>query len=328
MPLTNTQYHTIMRNYQRQQIENHHLLRKRIEEVYQQCPRLKEIEDTIASVSVEKGKLLLEGHDHALAVLKQELQTLIQEKKTLLNQMGYPSNYFDMPYHCKDCQDTGYIGNEKCHCFKQASLNLIYQQSNVSHRLQEENFSTFSFQYYSSEDVDPATGISSLQCAKNAFLTCQNFVETFSNQFQNLLIYGDTGTGKTFLSNCVAKELLEREYSVIYFTTFELFELFEKATFSDNQQIREDSVQLFDCDLLIIDDLGTELTNSFTTTQLFICLNQRILRKKSTIISTNLSLPQLADLYSERIFSRITSYYQIIKMFGADIRIRKKIEGN
>ena len=143
-----------------------------------------------------------------------------------------------------------------------------------------------------------------------------------------MLIYGNTGTGKTFLSNCIAKELLDLEYSVIYFTTFELFELFEKTTFSKNTESKEDASQLFDCDLLIIDDLGTELTNSFTTTRLFTCLNERLLRKKSTMISTNLNLPQLADLYSERIFSRITSYYTILKMFGPDIRIEKKLRKN
>ena len=327
MSLTNTQYNTIMRQYQIQQLEAQHILQQRIQQVYEQCPALKEIEDNISSVSIAKARLLLNGDDTALSALREDLKKLISQKEQLLNQLGYPANYFEPPYRCKDCQDTGYIDNKKCHCFQQASLDLIYRQSNMYTILQKENFDTFSYDYFSKEDIDAATGVSSYQNAKNAFSTCKNFIKNFDTSFDNLLIYGDTGVGKTFLTNCIAKELLDSEHSVIYFTTFELFQLFQQAAFHGTDTPQEDYQNLFDCDLLIIDDLGTELTNSFTTSQLFICLNERILRRKSTIISTNLILVQLTDLYSERIFSRITSYYTILKMFGLDIRVQKKIQG-
>ena len=133
-------------------------------------------------------------------------------------------------------------------------------------------------------------------------------------------------SARLFLSNCVAKELLDRGHSVIYFTAFELFHVFEKNVFERAQDMALPYQNIFDCDLLIIDDLGTELSNSFTVSQLFLCLNERILRKKSTIISTNLGLNQLAEIYSERTFSRISSNYTMIKLFGDDIRIKKKLQ--
>lgn len=138
-------------------------------------------------------------------------------------------------------------------------------------------------------------------------------------------MYGDTGVGKTFLSHCIAKELLEQSYSVIYFTASQLFDILAKYTFEKDADAGLAHDHVLDCDLLIIDDLGTEFANSFTTSQLFICLNERILRKKSTLISTNLALEDIRNIYSERIFSRITSTYTVLRMTGDDIRIQKKL---
>lgn len=328
MPLTNTQYNTIMRRYEARQLENQHIREQRIRDVYASCPRLKELEDTISSLSVSRARMLLDGDDTALSTLKDELNSLITEKHQLLNQLGYPANYFEPPYQCPDCRDTGYIGNKKCHCFRQAALDLVYQQSNMYTIIQQENFDTFSYEYYSDSEIDEATHTSSQQNARHAVEVCREFVHNFDSGFENLLIYGTTGIGKTFLSNCIAKELLDTEHSVIYFTTHDLFRNLEQMAFHGQEALEEHGRDLFECDLLIIDDLGTELTNSFTNSQLFTCLNQRILRQKSTIISTNLTLVQLRDLYSERIFSRITSHYTMIKMFGSDIRVQKKLKGN
>ena len=147
----------------------------------------------------------------------------------------------------------------------------------------------------------------------------------FDNKPKNLFLYGNTGVGKTFLSNCVAKELLERGYSVIYFTAFQLFDILSKGIFDRDADAIAAHQNIFECDLLIIDDLGTEFSNSFTTSQLFLCINERLLRQKSTIISTNLNLNQMIDMYSERTWSRISSNYSLIKLFGDDIRIQKKL---
>ena len=326
MALTNTEYNTIMRRYEARQLQNQHTVQQRKDNVYKQSPRIKELEDAISSLSLSKARLLLEGDDTALIQLHEELHALISEKQSLLIQLGYPEDYFKPPYQCPDCRDTGYIGNEKCHCFKQAILDLVYRQSNMYEIIGQENFDTFSFEYYS-RDVAEGKGISSYECAQNAVAVCKEFIRNFDTEFGNLLIYGDTGVGKTFLSNCVARELLQTEHSVVYFSASTLFHTLEAATFQREVLRQAENYQnLFDCDLLIIDDLGTELTNSFTTSQLFLCLNERILRRKSTIISTNLTLAQFTELYSERTFSRITSHYTMIKMFGPDIRIQKKLK--
>lgn len=324
MPLNNSQYDEIFREYDARQLKNQHVLEARVKEAYERVPRLKEIDDAIASCSVAQARRLLDGDNEALSQLREQIASYRKERELLLNEHGFPSNYFDPVYTCPDCKDTGYIGAKRCHCFEQAAIDLVYTQSNLKEVLANENFSTFSFDYYSSEDINPATGLSSLDTAKDAVLKCRDFIAHFGDSFSNLYFYGDTGIGKTFLSNCVAKELMDQGYSVIYFTAFQLFDILSKGVFKKDEDAIAAHQNIFDCDLLIIDDLGTELTNSFTTSQLFLCLNERILRKKSTIISTNLGMNQLADIYSERVLSRISSNYTLIKLFGADIRILKR----
>ena len=150
--------------------------------------------------------------------------------------------------------------------------------------------------------------------------------DNFRTEFSNILLYGDTGVGKTFLSHCIAKELIESSYSVIYFSASMLFDLLAKETFSKKEDAEADThTHIYDCDLLIIDDLGSELSNAFTTSQLFTVLNERILRENSTIISTNLALEDIKAIYSERIFSRISSSYTMLRLTGDDIRIQKKL---
>lgn len=325
MSLTNTQYDTLMRGYQARQTENQHRIEQRQQEVYTACPELKDVEDSIASISVKRARMLLDGDESALSALRQELNGLMKQKALLLAKAGYPADYLKSAYHCPDCRDTGYIGNEKCHCFKQAAIDLVYTQSNLRQILERENFAYFSLDYYSEEELQEGSGLTSRRYAQRAHRECLRFVREFDESFDNLLLYGDTGVGKTFLSNCVAKELLDTGHSVIYFTAFELFHMFEEAAFHGKNGSNDAYQNLFDCDLLIIDDLGTELTNSFTTSQLFLCLNERILRRRSTIISTNLSLQALADTYTERTFSRITSCYTTLKLVGTDIRVMKKL---
>ena len=154
---------------------------------------------------------------------------------------------------------------------------------------------------------------------------CHKFVDNFDKETANILFFGGTGTGKTFLSNCIARELLNTSHSVIYLTAIELFTTFQRQDFSRFGEDKDsDANYLSDCDLLIIDDLGTEVGNTYTNSKLFYVINERMLKKKSTIISTNLSLSEIRDSYSERIFSRITSSYTILKVFGSDIRMMKK----
>lgn len=325
MALNNSQYDTIMRSYEQKQLHSQDRLFRHYEEIYREIPKIKEIDDSISRLSVEKAKLLLGGERSALDSLKTQLHDMFAQKQALLLEHGYPAAYLEPEYECPDCHDTGYIDGKKCHCFQKAAIQLLYKQSNLNEILKEENFAHLSYSYYSGSHIDAKTGQSALAMIQHAVTVCHDFVRTFSSDFRNLFFYGDTGVGKTFLSHCIAAELIERAYSVLYFSAFELFDIFAKNRFGRDSEAADMNEHIFDCDLLIIDDLGTELSNSFTSSQLFLCVNERLLRKKSTIISTNLSFDSLVDLYTERTFSRITSNYTMLKLTGDDIRIQKKL---
>ncbi len=324
MPLNNEQYETIMREYSRRQTDGRLLMASRREEAFLCAPAIRDIEDKIASLSVSQAKRLLAGDDTAVSELKEQLAALTRTRSRLLLEQGLPADYLEPVYFCPDCRDTGYIGNQKCHCFRQAEIDLLYTQSNLREILKKENFSAFREDYYSDRFCDPDTGQSSLEAARTAFAEARHFADTFGRNFSNLFLYGDTGVGKTFLTNCIAKELLDHSWSVIYFSAYQLFEHFARQTFSKSQDGSDFHRHIFSCDLLIIDDLGTELVNSFVSSQLFLLVNERLLRRKPTIISTNLTLENFMNTYSERIFSRISSSYTMLKLFGEDIRLKKK----
>ena len=330
MALKNTQYDRIMREYYRRQLENKRKQDERVRAAYQSIPALGEIDAQIATLSVQRARTLLNGEEDALVKLRLDIGRLAEQRLRLLTEHGYPADYLELHYTCPDCMDTGYVGDEKCHCFKQAVIDLLYTQSNIREILKEENFDRFRFDYYSDESPDPATGMTPLANIRRIVAECRQFIQSFDTESGNFFFYGDTGVGKTFLSHCISRELLDTAHSVIYFTAFELFDLFSKTTFRRDEgddELKRMHSYIFDCDLLIIDDLGTELTNSFVSSQLFLCINERILRKKSTIISTNLHMNVFRDTYTERVFSRISSHYTMRKLLGDDIRILKKIKG-
>ncbi len=320
MSLTKVQHDLIQREYQETQSINHRLLQAHKEEVFSTLPEYKELSDRVAALSVKHARMLLDGDDSALTALKEELATLSLQKKEALISGGFPENYLEPIYTCSACQDTGYIGSEKCRCLRQREIALLYEQSNIRELIEKENFGTLSYTYYQGDD---------LKRFESAVAVSKNFVAGFSKHYQNLFFYGTVGTGKSFLSGCVARELLAQGYSVIYFSANGLFE--QLSNYSFNTKMKESLYNfykdLYNCDLVIIDDLGTEVTNSFVTSQLFGLLNERHLRQKATIISTNLGLEELRDRYSDRVFSRITSNYSLCKLSGPDIRISKKLSG-
>lgn len=327
MPLQNAQYDAIMREYDRKQQLHRREMEDRQKDAYEKVPRLLEINQSIATLSVRAVRYRLSEQPSESQNCQKEIQKLMQERKDLLAANGYPENHLVMQYDCPDCQDTGYIDGEKCHCFKKAAVDLLYTHSNLHEILKKENFMHFSFDYYSDTIINEVTGLTAKETAKDAVKQARRFVDTFDHEFHNLFLYGNTGVGKTFLSNCIAKELIDRANCVIYFTAFDLFDVLASRTFQHDPYAEDAQDDILSCDLLIIDDLGTEITNTFVTSALFQCLNERILRKKSTIISTNLSLDQFTEKYSERIFSRITSNYTMIKLIGQDIRIQKRLLG-
>ena len=316
MPLTNIQYDRIFRQYEERQKENRLETERRHACVYESIPEFQKLENAVASLAVAQGKKLLSGDEKALDALRKSLADLKAQKEQLLLDAGFSVNFLDPVFCCPDCQDTGYIGREKCHCFRRAEISLLYEQSGIQDLLKQNNFSLLSYEYYRGE---------ALALFQNAVKTCQSFIKNFNSDYHNLFFYGTVGTGKSFLSCCVAKELMDQGHSVIYFGATGLFDLLSNAAFhtKDREERQNAYSDLYRCDLLIIDDLGTELTNQFTSSQLFSLLNERHLGKKSTLISTNFTLAQLRDRYSDRIFSRITSNFEVCRLAGEDIRMYK-----
>lgn len=326
MALSNSQYDAIMREYGRQQIENHHKLEERRQEIYARLPVVRQLEAEIAERSVACAKKLLEGDKSVLDRLKEDLKDLREQKSLIIRAAGYPDDYLELHYRCPDCRDTGLIDGRKCHCFLQAQMKLLHAQSNLEDVLERENFNALSYEYYDDTEILSQLGITNAAYMRRVVAGCREFVRDFDKKHDNLLFTGSTGVGKTFLTNCIARELMDDFHSVIYLTASDLFDVFSRNKFDyDNAEDMKDMYRfILDCDLLIIDDLGTELNNSFTSSRLFYCINERMNMSRSTIISTNLTLARLRDSYTDRVTSRIMSGYRIIPLYGGDIRLLKK----
>lgn len=325
MPLTNSQYNALMRVYEEKRAKSQDIANLHYERACQKVPELASIDASISSASLDQAKKLLAGDDTALASLKEEIRSLSDRRHRLLSDAGFPEDYLEQHFECPDCQDTGYVGTKKCHCFLKAIIDLFYTQSNLKGLLEQENFEHFNFNYYSSNYKDRLSGQNSRELATRAYQECMNFIRDFDTEHGNLLLFGNTGIGKTFLSHCIAKEVMDSLHSVLYLTASEFFDaLLEKAlNRNDESCLLYEQIHL--CDLLIIDDLGTERNTDFVVSQLFVCLNDRILNRKSTIISTNLTLEEIKTNYTERTFSRISNHYKILRLAGDDIRIQKKL---
>lgn len=326
MALSNSQYNSIIRIYNQKQLNHKRELDNRTTEVYEKIPVIKEINDEIAATALRSARQLLAGDQDVMLKLRKTIADLKEERQALLKSYGYSENYLVLHYDCKDCMDTGYANGKKCHCFKQQEIDLLYAQSNIKEVLKRENFDHFSYDYFDDDRIDARSGRTNREYMKQVVSICRQYVDSFAKQKDNLLFTGKTGLGKTFLSNCIAKELIEQSFSVVYLPATGMFEIFSKEKF-DRDSTDEDydrSQYLMECDLLIIDDLGTELVNAFTASQLFQVVNERLLRKKGTIISTNLPVNELWDSFTDRVMSRLVSQYTVVPLYGDDIRIKIK----
>lgn len=327
MVLTNSQYEQLMAGYYDKQLRSNHIMEKRQQEVREAIPEIQELDQQIRLLSYKHASARLEGETDSLD-LTEEIQKIRDQKDHLLTEHGFAADYLKPVYECTNCQDTGYIDGVKCHCFEREIVRFLYSQSNLQDILEHENFSQFHLEYYPDDYTEEATGQTPRDNMRGILDTVKSFLSGFSDKPGNLLLYGNTGVGKTFLTNCMAKELLDRSYTVVYLTSLNLFDILEKNKFDRamSQTEKEASLSyILASDLLIIDDLGTELNNSFTSSQLYHCIDTRLTNRRSTIISTNLSFDDLRERYSERIFSRITSSYTLLKITGDDIRLKKAI---
>lgn len=328
---------SLLREYDQKRIKAEIDLEKRKENLFKTIPELQEIENEINFYSINNAKNILnniKSEDY-----NTKIQNLKSKKTRILQENNIPETYLKPYYECKICKDTGYYldNNYKtnmCNCLKQRILNISYNKSNMSN-LKKENFLTFNENKFSDE-VDVAkykVNISPKKNMINIKKKCLSFVENFDDiNTKNLLFTGNTGLGKTFMSNCIANELLQKGKSVLYQTAPVLLETIINNKMNKNKTSSQDLFykNVLEADLLIIDDLGTESLNSMKLSELFTILNTRLLnlnyKTTKTIISTNLSIDNIFKNYEERIGSRIAGYYDIYYFFGEDLRFKKAIK--
>lgn len=311
MPADFSPLQAIAKEYEDLRLSNERLAADRQARIFKEIPACRDLHEQMISLSMEHalqsayGKPVNEAEYHA------KMQDIRLQKENMLISAGYPADYLEPIYRCPVCRDKGYVNGEPCVCMKKRRIEALYEQSGIQDYLKTNNFSTLSTRYYEGED---------LIRFKKAVACCHEMISHFDTRKDSLLFYGAVGCGKSFLSGCVAKELLDQGYSVLYFSGIVFFdELHQNSLYSGIQD-------LYNYDLVIIDDLGAEMTNSFVTTALFTFLNERVLRQKATIISTNLNLSEIRDRYSDRIASRIVQSFQLLRLSGPDIRIRKRLQ--
>ena len=311
---------------------------KRKEKIYKKIPRLEQIDEEINKISINKTKsILISQLTNSLNTeFENELLKLKKEKEEILKKENIDESYFKPNYECDKCKDTGYITypdkkTEMCNCLKQKLINISYNKSNLSN-LQKENFKNFNFNKFSNEinigkynmNISPRENI------KNIKMASENFIKNFNNpETKNLFITGNTGLGKTYMTNCIANEILKQGKTVLYQTAPVLLENIIDNKFNKykTNNTNDFNNQVLNVDLLIIDDLGTECINNMKLSELFTILNSRSLNLNNkitkTIISTNLSIEKIFSVYEERIGSRIAGFYDIYYFFGDDLRLMK-----
>lgn len=295
-------------------------------QLYTRIPELKEIDKEISLTGVLISKALINNpnsYEEKLAEIHEKMNALKSKRAILLTDNNVARDFSEIKYDCSDCQDTGYLPNGKrCNCLQQALTNYTFEMSNINALLERENFNTFdvnifSTDKYKDEKLTPRQNIMEIISIVEEFI--RNFTDKNGD---NLLFYGSTGLGKTFMCNCIAKDLLDRRQIVLYQTAFKMLDIIRNYKFT-NSYDEKNTLQynlIFEADLLIIDDLGTEVPNSFTVGELYNIINSRLIANKKTIISTNLSPSELSEIYTTRVFSRILKHYRKLNFYGSDLR--------
>lgn len=295
----------------------------RVQEIYEKYPRIKEIDDEIFKLGSGNMKNILanpEKSDEINKNFKKNLKELKKEKAEIVKANKISKDYDKPVYKCKECSDTGYTPDgARCVCFKQKLINEAYAKSNLGELLEKQNFDNFSFDFY--DDEIHNADISPLENMKNIYKLARHFCDNFDTDTKNLMFYGSTGLGKTFLSSCIAKEMMDKGKIVVYSRAPGLFGMYEDYKFGRNPD-KSAIDDIYECDLLIIDDLGTEAKSSVNTSFILEIINERAFQNKKTIINTNFDLNELTANYSQRFTSRIIEHYIMCKFIGKDIRIQ------
>ena len=296
-------------------------------EVYADIPAVKELDARLSSFGLRIMQAALHGGDTqgAIAALRAENETILAARAELLRIHGYPADYTEPHYACDKCKDSGYVGIQMCECMRMRLIEAGMESSGLGTLMRTQSFENFSLDYYRKNPEELAR-------MEHNYKVVRAYAENFSMERgkpmpQSLLFLGGTGLGKTHLSTAVARQVIERGYDVFYNSAVGMISDFEFRRFGNSLAPTEgDNTERYtECDLLIIDDLGTEVVNQFTLSCLYHVLNTRLNLQKPTVISTNLNSNELRKVYSDRIISRLIGEYMLIPFYGTDIR-RQKIE--
>lgn len=302
---------------------------KRHDELLLQCPDLGKIEHAMAETGMEVSRAILQGGNVKAAVDNIAKKNLNYQKQRdlLIEKMGYSKNYLEPPYTCPICKDEGFVQGRICSCHQKLLRDIACRNLSTVSPLKISSFDSFNLSYYPSTP-EPETGISPRQRMEEIYRYCLNYADNFSETSPSLFLYGATGLGKTHLSLAIAGRAIDRGHGVVYGSAQNILNKLQNEYFGRSDEPRGTTEQLLqDCDLLILDDLGSEFPSSFTVSAVYNIVNSRLLTGKPVIISTNLSLRELEEKYSQRITSRIIGNYVSLRFFGRDIRQLKRSLG-
>lgn len=298
---------------------------KRVKEVFERYPELLNIYNEINRLGIENTRNILENPHDAKKIneaFRKKLMSLTLKRDEFIKKNGIDPDFDKVKYQCSVCMDTGFIENgEKCSCFKDKIIHEIYKSSNLSLVMSDMCFENFSLDYYSDNREN---GVSEREIIESILKESKKLIEGFDNYNRNMLFCGEPGLGKTFLSVAIAREVIKKGKSVIYISATKLFSNYEKYKFGKEDNLDDFLEDIYNADLLIIDDLGTEYISKVSVSFLFELVNERILKGKKMIINTNLTYNELKESYSARFMSRIYEYFNAFVLRGKDIRIQKQ----
>ena len=297
--------------------------RQHLAEAYAQVPRIREIDIELRRTMAQAAQAaFLQGSDGRELLEQVRVRNLdLQQERALLAATHFEEGYLDESPVCTNCGGSGYVGSTMCECLRELCRQEQKKEISVLSG-GKESFSQFKLDYYP-DRIDPKYGASPRAIMERNFKVCRTYALTFAQNSGNLLFVGGTGLGKTFLSACVARAVADRGYSVVYETASHLFSKLEQAKFSPNEENRREAEKLNACDLLIIDDLGTEMPGQFVTAALYSLLNDRIRAGMPMVISTNLNVDEMSRRYSPQIASRLHGGFTGLTFVGEDIRVLK-----
>lgn len=321
MPFDSTIYERILNDYAARRKMSKRERDLRLEDVYSRAPQLRDIDMKIQNVGAESMLKILENPTSAAEIsqnMKDTIRSLYAQREEILRALGLPVEYTDLVYGCEKCEDTGYVDGQLCTCVRERAAKEAKCASDIAPLLATQNFSNFDLELFSGADKE---------LMRENLMLAQSFVENFGSREEDLLFYGAPGGGKTYMSSCIANALIEKQVNVVYKSAARLFGEYLDYIFNraDAAEAKRELDRVSEAELLIIDDLGTEAINQHTISYLFQLINERSIRNMRTIISTNLSIEEISEMYSKRVSSRIFEHYEMAEFASEDLRLKQRL---